>query len=249
MRLASRRSPKAAPLANCLVTPARNRDKSQFCCFFLTFSLWENITCTCQSVAWVIFWLTGLDVAVFCLPRCPVCQLVPLLSSLTHSMCCAALLALFQMCAIRKDMKSVQDRLLTQMVSGVDTFGSSALTTLFFCFFFLCPRPSLVHRTIILKSVYECSFFFFSDFLFVFAPFAARGGDPECEEGTACLVLPLTDFSVWPKPREGTTVDARSFYHNGAHEIYHLKLVRLVPGFSRFCLMRLVAVCLTENVI
>lgn len=77
----------------------------------------------------------------------------------------------------------------------------------------------------------------------------ARGGDPVCEEGTACLVLPLTDFSVWLKPREASTVDARLFYHNGAHQIFHLKLVRLVPGFSRFCLMRLVTVCLTENVI
>lgn len=38
----------------------------------------------------------------------------------------AAPLAVFQMCVIRKDMKSVQDRLLTQMVSGLDTFGSSA---------------------------------------------------------------------------------------------------------------------------
>lgn len=37
---------------------------------------------------------------------------------------------------------------------------------------------------------------FFPDFLFVFAPFAARGGAPECEEGTARLVLPLTDFSL-----------------------------------------------------
>lgn len=87
-------SPRAAalkPRLSLTVSLRQTEIETSHSFVFWTFSLWKNITCTCQSVAWVIFWLTGLDVAVFCLPRCPVCQLVPLLSSLTHSMCCAAL--------------------------------------------------------------------------------------------------------------------------------------------------------------
>lgn len=44
-------------------------------------------------------------------------------------------------------------------------FSTDHTSTLVF-FFFLCPRPSLVHRTVILKSVYECRFFFWLSFCF-----------------------------------------------------------------------------------
>lgn len=123
---------------------------------FFTFSLWEKTwPHTCQSVASVIFWLTD-----FC--ACLVCHVALLLPSLTLTLLCSALLALFQMCVIRRDMKSVQDRLLAQMVSRVDTFGSSALISAQhwhrLCISVSCTQNNYTFKNFYVRMTFSCLF-------------------------------------------------------------------------------------------
>lgn len=173
----------------------------------------ENVTCTCRSVHAVIFgwtWWHFAYLIVLCVSLFPLCPdwLMFYVGSCESS---AASLAVFQMCVIRKDMKSVQDRLLTQMVSGLDTFGSSAsirpqqLTLVYV----LSPaqRTTILQLNLhITRSLMLCTVKCFIPWLFlcVSAPFAARGGDPECEERSACFVFPLKEFSFRQNPTAGT---------------------------------------------
>lgn len=197
---------------------------------FLTGSKWrkvvtvfifstENVTCTCRSVHAVIFgwtWRHFAYLIVLCVSLFPLCPdwLMFYVGSCESS---AAPLAVFQMCVIRKDMKSVQDRLLTQMVSGLNTFGSSVSIRPQQSTLVYVPLSCIennytytIQLTIlslhITHSLMLCSVKCFISWLFlcVSAPFAARGGDPECEERSACFVFPLKEFSVWQNPTAGT---------------------------------------------
>lgn len=136
-----------------LITPAPpNRDESQFVCFLFC---GKTSPPTCQSVAPVIVWLSGHGCVVLTsLPRPSSRSAFDLTDSL-----CAALLPLFQMCVIRKDMKSAQDRLLAQMVSRVDTFGSSALIRPQPWSFSLSLSAALCFHEFVSTSVFSASFF------------------------------------------------------------------------------------------
>lgn len=156
--LASRHSPKAAPFANRLITPARNRDKSQF--FFL-FEKKRHLhhlpVCRLGH-----FWLTGrgtiLLTSLLCLSaRSP----FALTDSLCAVLCCAALLVLSDVCDKKRHEVSPgqaphSDGEWSRHIWLLSTDHASTLELFF-------PSLFLVHRAIILQRVciyvFVCVFF------------------------------------------------------------------------------------------
>lgn len=158
------------------------------------------------------------------------------------------------MCMIRKDMKSVQDRLLTQMVSRRCTFDPSV---------WIRPKTvwlvslSAFNPVSLTLSAGQCSFkslfitfslqrIFDEDdtlyslkyiFFFPESSFVARGGDPECEERSAHFVFPLTEsYRRYPMYEQGYV-----FHRSDAHCTVHLAVQIFIfafvtsEDFSGFC--------------
>lgn len=125
---------------------------------------------------------------------CPCSSDCCLLHSLICFVCC------FKLCLIRRDMRTVQDRLLAQMVSRLDRFVPSGfeLNTFPLLLFSLGTWSDLLEGMRLNRLS------------MLFLP-VARDWDPNCEEKSACSVFPLIlQVSIWSLMR-GTHSASQDF--------------------------------------
>lgn len=158
----------------------------------------------------------------------------------------------FQMCMIRKDMKSVQDRLLTQMVSGCCTFDPSVWIKpkqlgLFFCLpLILCPSlcqqnsaclKACASRSVCREFMMKMTlwpvwnqFFFFPEWFFC----SKRGRSRMWRE--VCILCFSPDGV---SPTKSYRRHPQCIHHSGARCTVHLAVLFSYSGlpqdFSGFC--------------
>lgn len=129
-----------------------------------------------------------------------VCHAALLLPSLTHPPRCTAC-SFSDVCDKKRHEVSPGQapRSDGEWSRHIWLFSTNQSSTLAFS---LCP--CLLHREQLCFQEFVCRML--DCFCCCFCPFAARGGNPQCEEGTACLVLPLMEFLA---RLQGTAVKER----------------------------------------